>query len=391
MVVVMLVVLPLLFMVSAAQALQVPFGIKNDRPESSASTLMAPAVKSPKVFIVSMFKPKEEVWTSRMNFEHRLEIPGLASTSPYIRCTDNYDICQFTTGEGEINAAVSMAFLVSSPLFDLTKTYWLLAGIAGGEPSQVTTGSVTFARFAIQVGLLFQIDSKELSESYSNWTSGYFAYGTKDPWTYPKAVYGTELFELNDNLRTHVMKIAEQYTGQLKLGDTDNQALRKLYNYPLANSPPSIKACDVTTSDGYFTGEVLANYVTDYSHMLTNGTAAYCASAQEENATLEAFLRMATAGRIDFLRIIVMRSISNFARSPAGMDPLDFFLHYPKGGFDHALDNLYIAGWPIVQDIVDRWGSDYRDGKYAALNYVGDIVGRLGQKPPYGRKKYGVH
>ena len=40
-----------------------------------------------------------------------------------------YIVCMFTTGEGEVNAAVSTAALVASEKFDLTKTYFLTTGI----------------------------------------------------------------------------------------------------------------------------------------------------------------------------------------------------------------------------------------------------------------------
>lgn len=381
----------------AAKAIQVPMmhtlghkTIDSYKSLSESSTGPSPMelnVLKPNVFIVSMFEPEEKVWTSRLQFPHTVYIPGL----PQVRCTEKYQMCQFTTGEGEINAAASMAFLLSSPRFDFSQTYWLLAGIGGGEPSQVTSGSVTFARFAIQVGLLFEIDSRELSNDYVEWPYGHFAFGTKHPWTYPKAIYGTELFELNENLRNHIAKIAALKEDEFERGDPENIALRELYIETAARELPAVKTCDVTTSDGYYTGEALAKYVADYSKLVTNGTAVYCVSAQEENATLEALLRIAAHGSADFLRIIVMRSVSNFIRGPPGMDPLHFLLHYPKGGIQHALDNLYIAGWPIVQDILDKWESEYRDGKYAPTNYIGDIVGRMGQKPPYGREKYGVH
>lgn len=41
---------------------------------------------------------------------------------------------QIITGEAEINAATTMTALTFSPLFDLRKTYFLIAGIAGVNP-----------------------------------------------------------------------------------------------------------------------------------------------------------------------------------------------------------------------------------------------------------------
>lgn len=53
----------------------------------------------------------------------------------------------------EINAASSVSALALSSQFDLTTTYIMVAGIAGVNPEVATICSVTFARYAVQVGL----------------------------------------------------------------------------------------------------------------------------------------------------------------------------------------------------------------------------------------------
>ncbi|RCK65652.1 Purine nucleoside permease [Candida viswanathii] len=350
---------------------------------------------SPKVVIVSMFQPEEEAWTSKVDFVHSLPIPGLHPQYPYVHCTEDFEICQFTTGEGEINAASSVAFLISNPKFDFSKTYWLLAGIGGGDPRKVTTGSVTFAKYAIQVGLLYQIDSRELAlKKYKDWSSGYFGYGTKKPDEYPDSVYGTEVFEVNEKLRDRAMKLSFQNKNRLAIGDDDNINLRRLYSHP-ASSNPDILACDVLTSDNYFTGDVLNNYFADYAYLISNGTANYCSSAQEENASLESFIRVAKSGLIDYERIVIMRTISNFVAKPENLpvDPVEFFTEYPKGGFQHALDNLYLGGWPFVEDVVNNWDRLYELGEaFKADNYLGDILGTLGNdaKRDFGKDSYKI-
>ena len=51
-----------------------------------------------------------------------------------MRC-NKADICQVTTGMGHANAAASMTALIFSRQFDLSRTYFLIAGIAGMTPS----------------------------------------------------------------------------------------------------------------------------------------------------------------------------------------------------------------------------------------------------------------
>lgn len=77
---------------------------------------------TPKVFIISMFTP-EDVWTSRLGLTENITLPGLSPLFPHVHCNKKGDICQFITGEGEINAAASVTALLSSDALDLRETY----------------------------------------------------------------------------------------------------------------------------------------------------------------------------------------------------------------------------------------------------------------------------
>jgi purine nucleoside permease len=107
---------------------------------------------APKVVIISMFEPEEAAWLGIPEFDvfavNVTGIPGTSPIYPNVHCTSDYDICQFTVGEAEINAATSMSALVYSDKFDFTKTYFMVAGIAGINPEVGTLGSVTFAKYA---------------------------------------------------------------------------------------------------------------------------------------------------------------------------------------------------------------------------------------------------
>ena len=69
----------------------------------------------------------------------------------------------------EINAANSINALTFSGLFDFTKTYFLIAGIAGVSPKVATLGSVTFAKYAVSVALQYEFDAREIP---ANFTTG---------------------------------------------------------------------------------------------------------------------------------------------------------------------------------------------------------------------------
>ncbi|CAK7897467.1 purine nucleoside permease [[Candida] anglica] len=350
------------------------------------------AIFQPKVFIGAMFSLETAPWLEALDFVHNITLPGLSPQYPDIHCTTNYSICQFTAGEGEINAAASVTALALSPLFDLSKTYFLLNGIAGGEPDHTTLGSVTFAKYAVQAALEYEIDPTEFTKAQAaNWTSGYFAFGTNNQQQYPGNVYGTEVFELNENLRNRAIALAKNAT--LDNGTTGNAEYRKLYPQKKARALPGVEACDVLTSDVYFTGNVLGDYFSNFTKLMTNGSATYCSTAQEDNASLEALVRADKHGLVDYDRIVVMRTISDFARPPPSManDTLGFFTNSSFGGISASVNNLVNAGLPFVTDVVQHWDKVYKNGTaYKAKNYVGDIFGTLGGVPDFGLPSFEI-
>uniref|UniRef100_A0A093VB02 Purine nucleoside permease n=1 Tax=Talaromyces marneffei PM1 TaxID=1077442 RepID=A0A093VB02_TALMA len=318
---------------------------------------------APKVFIISMFAPEAEVWWGIPDFNllaHNISIPGLSPLFPHVHCTHNHEVCQVITGESEINAATTISALAFSDEFDLTSTYFMVGGIAGISPEVATTGSVTFARYAVQVALQYELDAREIP---ANWSTGYFAQGSYGPDQYPGSIYGTEVFEVNDNLKS--MAVAFARKGKL----TDSaQAASYRANYlngdgasiyQAGAAPPSVVECDVATSDVYYTGKLLSEAFANTTSLFTNGTGTYCSTAQEDNATLEVLLRAALHKRVDFARIIVM------------------------DGFEIALQNIYNAGVHVVQGILDGWKHTFQHG-VKPDNYIGDIFGTLGGNPNFG-------
>jgi purine nucleoside permease len=108
-------------------------------------------------------------------------------------------------------------------------------------------------------------------------------------------------------------------------------------------------------------------------------------SAQEDNATLEALLRASVSKLVDFSRIIIMRTGSDFISQYPGQSPEDNLLYADPGGFEPAVQNIYIAGVKVVQGILDNWdkGLMFKNG-VKPTNYIGNIFGSLGGEPDFG-------
>ncbi|KAL8801740.1 MAG: hypothetical protein Q9182_004279 [Xanthomendoza sp. 2 TL-2023] len=334
----------------------------------------------PKVFIINLFTPESAVFYNIPEFnvlERNITVPGFSPKFPDAHCTANGEICQLVTGEGEINAATTISSLVLDKAFDLTTTYFLIAGIAGVNPEVATISSVLFARFEVQVALQYEFDVRDIG---SNFSTGYIPYGAKVPGEYPTAIYGTEVFEVNDALRS----LAIAFAKKAHLNDSATaQQYRANYAFAAATAGPSIVACDGATSDVYYNGPILASAFANFTKLITNGTGTYCSTAQEDSAILEALLRATKARLVDFSRIIVMRAASNFDRPPPNISTYENFFYRTSGGFVPSLTNLYLAGREIIAGILGQWEGTFAGG-IPPTNYIGDIFGSLGGVPDFG-------
>jgi purine nucleoside permease len=274
---------------------------------------------------------------------------------------------------------------VRSPKFDLTTTYFMVAGIAGVNPEVATICGVTFARYAVQVALQYEFSQFEIP---TNFTSGYIPLGSHSPQQYPASIYGTEVFEFNTNLQQWAAEQARTAT----LNDSaDAVAYRANYavspSYAAGAAPPGVYECDVATSDVYYSGTILSEAFGNFTTLVTNGTGNYCTTAQEDNATGEALLRAAVDKLVDFSRVIVMRTASDFDRPYPGEAATTNLWWSQQGAFDPSIKNIYLAGIKVVQGILNGWDSQFAAGMNAT-NYIGDIFGTLGGTPDFGPYAY---
>ncbi|KAJ5538398.1 hypothetical protein N7494_007877 [Penicillium frequentans] len=341
---------------------------------------------TPKVFIIAMFKQEAANWLaeeSSLKFEHRIRIPGLSHGYEEVHCTADKAVCLVVTGIALINAALTLSAICSSPLFDMSKTYFLLSGIGGVNPKVATIGSVAVARFAVQVDLQLQFDAREIP---SEWMTGYVPMGAPSHDSFPDTIMGSEAFELNNNLRQLVISFAKT----ANLTDSPTAAKnRALYAnspggiYEAATLNPQIVEGDVTASNVFFHGSHLCEGFENVVKIYTSGQAEYYITAMEDTGTLAALLRAAVQKRVDFSRIILMRAGSNFDRSysPTELASLPFI--FDHGGFTPACRNLYLTGIKVIEGILNGWSTQFEEG-VEATNYIGDIFGSLGGTPDFG-------
>ncbi len=128
-----------------------------------------------KVVVVAMFERGEDtgdtpgeyqLWVER---EHLDQIIPLPAGYHHVRLNKD-GVLGILTGVGTAKAAASVMAVGLDPRFDLSKAYWIIAGIGGGDPADVSLGSAVWADHVLDGDLAYEIDARQIPE---NWPTGY--------------------------------------------------------------------------------------------------------------------------------------------------------------------------------------------------------------------------
>ena len=312
---------------------------------AAQAALAAPI--APKVLVITMFAPEAAPWRDGRKLDTRVAVPGLSKEFPDVAC-DAAGLCVMTTSMGYANAATSVAAVIFSGKFELSKTYFLVAGIGGVDPSDATLGSALWARYVVDGGLRHEIDPRQVP---AGWPNGMLGLGATAPNEKPTWGAGTEVYHLSDPLVDRALAL----TRDVELADSPEAAsYRATYATAAARAAPVTRICDTASMDTYWHGSLIAEGMEQWAKAVTDGAANYCTTQMEDNATLTALRRGSDAGLLDFDRIAVLRTASNFDREAPGQTPLAS-LAATSGGFGPATTNAYRVGSAFADAIIADW------------------------------------
>jgi len=330
-------------------------------PQAQAASSPGTHAREAKVMIVTMFGLEAKVWLDHLGPWDAIRVPGLSADYPDVHC-NRQSVCVMTTDMGHANAAASIMALALNNQFDLRQTYFVITGIAGIDPMQGTLGSAAWAKYLVDFGAQWEIDSREKPRE---WSSGFVAVGGKSPDELPQMVNHTELFELNPKLAD----VAFSLSKDVSLADSpEAQATRAKYTYAPANKPPKVLQCDSLSDDTWWAGNLIGDRARAWTKQLTHGKGTYCTSQEEDNATYVALKRAASAGRVDLSRVTVLRAGSDFDRPHQGQSASESLFSFESaGGIAPAVENLYRAGLPLITNISEYW-QEWRGGVPGHLN-----------------------
>ena len=107
-----------------------------------------------KVVVVAMFEAGDDAGDRPAEFQHWVERFPLPEKIPFPQGYRNLrynerGVLGIVTGIGTARAASSIMALGMDPRFDLSNAYWLVAGIAGVDPADMSLGSVAWAEWLV--------------------------------------------------------------------------------------------------------------------------------------------------------------------------------------------------------------------------------------------------
>lgn len=311
----------------------------------------------PKVIVVATFevgadtgdKPGEfQYWAEREHLTETIVVPGLDHPVRFNPETGVYGVVSGTT----VRSGVQMMALGLDPRFDLSKSYWLINGIAGVNPGVASEGSAAWARHVIDGDIAYEIDTREAP---GDWPYGIMAIGNKNPkekpvipdWA-PKPMQWT--------LNPALVAWAYALTKDLTLIDSpEAKAHRALYTtFPAALQPPRVLLGDSFASCRYWHGATMQKWADDWTALYTDGAGIAAMTNMEDHGLANALTRLGAMGRVDFQRVLVLRTGSNFSMPPAGQGAAESMVA-EYAGMLPALEAAYSAGSPVVHAILKDW------------------------------------
>lgn len=311
-----------------------------------------------KVVVVTMFERGEDtgdtpgeyqLWVER---EHLDQIIPLPSGFHHARLNKD-GVLGILTGVGTAKAAASVMAVGLDPRFDLSKAYWLVAGIGGGDPADVSLGSAVWVDQVVDGDLAYEIDARQIPES---WPTGYVPLRKGTPYEQPPDDTYGQLYTLNPQLTAWAFHL----TREVPLHDSDSlhSSRARFAGFPNALKPPFVTEGAQVSSSTFWHGSKMNEWANTWTSYYTKGKGNYMVSAMEDSGTLQALKFLDQAGRVDMKRVLVLRTVSNYDREPPEGNVADSLKSMASGNYSAylpALEAAEIVGDKVVRDLVEHW------------------------------------
>ncbi len=321
-----------------------------------------PAQIPVKVVVISLFEPGADTGDTPGEYQYWVEREHLTRVYPFpqgfhdLRMNDQ-GVMGLLAGVGAARAAASVMALGLDPRFDLSKTYWLVAGIAGADPEDASLGSAAWAEWVVDGDLAYEIDSREIP---SEWTTGYVPLNKTVPYEQPHTAENGVVFHLNPELQDW----AYQQTKAVPLDDSPRLASeREPFLGASAHRPPFVLKGDTLSASTFWHGKRFDQWANDWVRYQTDAKGNFVTSAMEDTGILQSLTYLQHAGRVDLNRVMLLRTVSNFDQPPTGLSAAESLAANAVRRYSAylpALESAYRVGNTVVSEIVTHW-NHYQD------------------------------
>jgi purine nucleoside permease len=325
---------------------------------SRAQNTAASAPIRIKVVVVTMFERGEDtgdvpgefqLWVER---EHLDQILPLPSGYHHVRL-NNDGVLGLLTGVGTAKAAASVMALGMDPRFDLSKAYWIVAGIGGGDPADVSLGSAVWADHVVDGDLAYEIDARQIPE---NWPTGYVPLRRGTPYEQPPRIAYGEVYTLHGSLVDWAVRL----TQDVPLADSDSlrKSRARFAGFPNAVKPPFVTRGDTLSASTFWHGSKFDEWANAWTRYYTGGKGNFMTAGMEDTGTMQALTFLSQAGRVDLQRVLVLRTVSNYDREPSGTSAAESLQEMASGNYSAYMESLeaaQVVGDKVVRDLVEHW------------------------------------
>jgi purine nucleoside permease len=303
-----------------------------------------------------------QYWVEREHLDQSIAVPGVLH--PLL--TNGRGLYVMVSGTTSRSALQVMALGID-PRFDLRKTYFLVAGIAGGDPETTSLGSAAWATHVVDGNPAFEIDAREIP---AGWPHGLVAYGTNEPGKVSRNVeavpapgtsengaggVGTVGFTLNPGLAAWAYAL----TKDTPLPDDDGMKAYRAHfsGHPVAQRPPFVQMGVSLACDRFWHGDLQARWARDWVRLYTRGAGTFAMSNCEDAGICLALQELQRLDKVDFSRLLVLRTACNFISPPPGFSAADSLfgktLSESSGtGYLPSLESAYRIGSIVTAELL---------------------------------------
>jgi purine nucleoside permease len=306
-----------------------------------------------KVVIVTMFEIGNDEGDRPGELQYWVEREKLTQTIPFPQGnrplrSDGKGVLLLNTGVGTAKAAASIMALGMDPRFDLKNTWWLIAGIAGGDPADTTLGAAVWADYVVDGDLAHEIDAREIPEG---WSTGFVPLRGVTPYQKPRAANEGQVYRLDPKL----VDQAWEWTRGIELMDNDAMKTSRMRyeGYPNAQAPPHVQRGDTLQSSTFWHGKKLNEWANDWVRYYSDGAGNYVTTAMEDTGSIQSLVQLERAGRVNAKRVLVLRTVSNFDMPPPGMTAAESLASNKSQGYAGMLPSLD-AAWRVGSVVIRK-------------------------------------